>query len=363
MKALRINSKVRLPVRTRAIRYSDFLTKVDHNQITDVLVTPGDSQIKFLDTEGFADTARVFINDPFFQQLQDHGVNVQISNPPPSFNFLSYVVPFLIISYLLSNSMPRGGASLPGMKKDFEMVKDVTTKFSDVAGIDQELEEIKEIVEFLKNPQKFVDAGAVVPKGCLLTGPPGTGKTLMARSIAGEAGVPFIATSASQFIELFVGLGASRVRSLFQLARENSPCIIFIDELDAIAKSRSPSPVGNNNDEREQTLNQLLTELDGFKENQGIILLGATNRPDVIDPAILRPGRFDRKIEVGLPDREGREKILKVHSQNKTLGESVSLENMSSLTTGFSGAELQNLMNEAAIYAARGGRTTIELHH
>ena len=360
MKALRVTSKVRLPTRTRAIRYSDFLTKVDHNQITDVLVTPGDSQIKFLDTEGFADTARVFINDPFFQQLRDHGVNVQISSPPPSFNFLSYLIPFLLFSYLLTTNIPRGGPSLPGMKKEFEIVKDVTTKFSDVAGIDQELEEIKEIVEFLKNPQKFVDAGAIVPKGCLLTGPPGTGKTLMARSIAGEAGVPFIATSASQFIELFVGLGASRVRSLFQLARENSPCIIFIDELDAIAKSRSPSPVGNNNDEREQTLNQLLTELDGFKENQGIILLGATNRPDVIDPAILRPGRFDRKIEVGLPDREGREKILQVHSQNKTLGESVSLENLSALTTGFSGAELQNLMNEAAIYAAREGRTIIE---
>jgi cell division protease FtsH len=218
---------------------------------------------------------------------------------------------------------------------------------------------VKEIVDFLKDPKKFEDAGAIIPKGCLLSGPPGTGKTLMARSIAGEAGVPFIATSASQFIELFVGLGAARVRSLFKVARENAPCIVFIDELDAIAKSRSPSPIGNNNDEREQTLNQILTEMDGFKENDGIIVLGATNRPDVIDPAILRPGRFDRKIEVGLPDSDGRKKILEVHAKNKSLADGVTLDDLSRLTMGFSGAELQNLMNEAAIYAARDGRVNI----
>ncbi|MGA1564456.1 MAG: ATP-dependent metallopeptidase FtsH/Yme1/Tma family protein, partial [Pontimonas sp.] len=259
--------------------------------------------------------------------------------------------------FLMSN-MPRPPA-IPGTMREFEIVKDIETRFDDVAGIDQELNEVREIVDFLKTPERFVEAGARVPTGCLLSGPPGTGKTLIARAIAGEAGVPFIATSASQFIELFVGLGASRVRSLFKLARENAPCIVFVDELDAIAKSRSPSPVGNNNDEREQTLNQILTEMDGFKENEGIIVLGATNRPDVIDPAILRPGRFDRKIEVGLPDCDGRERILGVHSKDKNLAEGVTLGDLARLTAGFSGAELQNLMNEAAIYAARDGRTGI----
>ena len=344
-------------VRTRAVTYSDFLTKVDHNQISDVVVFQGSPEIRFEDTEGLIDTARVILNESFFKELRDHAVNIQIASPPIEIDFVPYIFGGLFLYFLLRN-MPRPPA-IPGTKKEFEIVKDVPTRFEDVAGIEQELIEVKEIVDFLKDPKRFTDAGAVVPKGCLLSGPPGTGKTLMARAIAGEAGVPFIATSASQFIELFVGLGASRVRSLFKLARENAPCIIFIDELDAIAKSRSPSPVGNNNDEREQTLNQLLTELDGFKENEGIILLGATNRPDVIDPAILRPGRFDRRIEVGLPDRKGREKILGVHTKNKTLEESINLGDVAGSTTGFSGAELQNLMNESAIYAARDGRTAI----
>lgn len=340
-------------VSTRSTTYSDFLTKVDHNKISDVVVFPGSLEIRFMDTEGLFDTAKVIINDSLLKELRDHAVNIQISSPPIQFDFTPYVFGGLFLYFLLRN-MP-----VPGAKKEFEVVKNVPTRFSDVAGIDQELLEVKEIVEFLKNPTKFTDAGATIPKGCLLSGPPGTGKTLMARAIAGEAGVPFVATSASQFIELFVGLGASRIRSLFNVARENAPCIIFIDELDAIAKTRSPSPIGNNNDEREQTLNQILTEMDGFKENEGIIILGATNRPDVIDPAILRPGRFDRKIEVGLPDRDGRRRILGVHAANKTLSEGLTLENLAATTTGFSGAELQNLMNEAAIYAARDGRRTI----
>ena len=317
------------------------------------MVFPGSLEIRFMDTEGLFDTAKVIINDSLLKELRDHAVNIQISSPPIQFDFTPYVFGGLFLYFILRN-MP-----VPGAKKEFEVVKNVPTRFSDVAGIDQELLEVKEIVEFLKNPTKFTDAGATIPKGCLLSGPPGTGKTLMARAIAGEAGVPFVATSASQFIELFVGLGASRIRSLFNVARENAPCIIFIDELDAIAKTRSPSPIGNNNDEREQTLNQILTEMDGFKENEGIIILGATNRPDVIDPAILRPGRFDRKIEVGLPDRDGRRRILGVHAANKTLSEGLTLENLAATTTGFSGAELQNLMNEAAIYAARDGRRTI----
>ena len=335
------------------------MTRVDHGDITDVAVFPGSPEIRFLDSSGHFDTAKVVLNDSFFNELREHAVNIQIANPPV--NFIQDIFPFILVGsfllFLLRN-MPKPPA-IPGTKKEFEIVKDIETRFGDVAGIDQELNEVREIVDFLKTPERFVEAGARVPTGCLLSGPPGTGKTLIARAIAGEAGVPFIATSASQFIELFVGLGASRVRSLFRLARESAPCIVFIDELDAIAKSRSPSPIGNNNDEREQTLNQILTEMDGFKENEGIIVLGATNRPDVIDPAILRPGRFDRKIEVGLPDCDGRERILGVHSKNKNLAEGVTLGDLARLTAGFSGAELQNLMNEAAIYAARDGRTGI----
>lgn len=345
--------------RRSAVTYSDFLSKVDHGDVTDVEIFPGSPDIRFLDSSGIVDTAKVVLNDGFISELREHAVHIRIASPPPNFiqDIFPYVLAGGLLLFLMSN-MPRPPA-IPGTMKEFEIVRDIETRFDDVAGIDQELNEVREIVDFLKTPERFVEAGARVPTGCLLSGPPGTGKTLIARAIAGEAGVPFIATSASQFIELFVGLGASRVRSLFKLARENAPCIVFIDELDAIAKSRSPSPIGNNNDEREQTLNQILTEMDGFKENEGIIVLGATNRPDVIDPAILRPGRFDRKIEVGLPDCDARERILGVHSKNKKLSEGVTLGDLARLTAGFSGAELQNLMNEAAIYAARDGRTGI----
>lgn len=345
--------------RPKATTFTDFLTRVDNGDVTDVALFPGSPEIRFLDSSGVVDTAKVVINDGFIKELRDHAVNIQIANPP--MNFIQDILPYILVGafilFLMRNA-PKPPA-IPGSKNEFEVVKDIETRFDDVAGIEQELNEVKEIVDFLKTPERFMEAGAKVPTGCLLSGPPGTGKTLMARAIAGEAGVPFIATSASQFIELFVGLGAARVRGLFKLARENAPCIVFIDELDAIAKSRSPSPIGNNNDEREQTLNQILTEMDGFKENQGIIVLGATNRPDVIDPAILRPGRFDRKITVGLPDSGGRKKILEVHSRNKKLAEGVTLDDLSKLTVGFSGAELQNLMNEAAIYAARNDRTGI----
>jgi len=228
--------------------------------------------------------------------------------------------------------------------------------FEDVAGCEESKQELVEVVDFLKNPSKFTKVGAKSPRGVLLEGPPGTGKTLLARAIAGEAGVPFTSASGSEFVEMFVGVGASRVRDLFKNAKDNSPCIIFIDEIDAIGRQRAGNAgggMGGGNDEREQTLNQILTEMDGFEGNSGVIVVAATNRGDVLDNALLRPGRFDRRVPVGLPDKDGRVEILKVHCRGKPLEEGVSLETIAARTTGFSGAQLQNLMNESAIYAAR----------
>mgnify|MGYP000038257971 CR=1 FL=1 len=348
-------------VKTRATIYSDFLSMVDAGKITDVQIFPNTPEIRFMDTDGMVDTARVIINDTLIQDLNNHAVNIRISPPPPE--IFSTILPFLLTGglflFLMSRSSGGGMPQFPGMKKDVDVVENIKTRFTDVAGVDSELQEVREIVDFLKAPEGYLQAGAVIPKGCLLTGPPGTGKTLIARAIAGEAGVPFIACSASQFIELFVGLGASRIRNLFETARKKSPCIIFIDELDAIAKRRGSGSFSGGNDEREQTLNQLLTEMDGFEEESGVIILGATNRIDVLDPAVLRPGRFDRKIEVGLPDKDNREKILMVHSVNKRFEDGIQLGDIASLTTGFSGADLKNLLNEAAIYTARDKRTHI----
>ena len=288
----------------RASTYSDFLTLVESDRVTDVAIFPGKPDIQFVQTDGMADSAKVFIDDTFLQTLRDHHVNILLTDPPPSVGDVvssgfTLFLAFTAVSFVIMRM--RRGPPMPmpmptGMGNKFEIVEKVDTRFEDVAGIDQELQEVNEIVDFLKNPEIFMEAVARIPTGCLLCGPPGTGKTLLARAIAGEAGVPFIATSASEFVELFVGLGAARIRQLFELARKNTPCIIFVDELDALAKARSANPIGNNNDEREQTLNQLLTELDGFKQDDGgIIILGATNRPDTIDPAVLRPGRFDRE--------------------------------------------------------------------
>lgn len=273
--------------------------------------------------------------------------------------------PLILLGSLLlrtSSSNTPGGPNLPfGLgrsKAKFQMEPNTGVTFDDVAGVDDAKQDFQEIVEFLKTPEKFAAVGAKIPKGVLLVGPPGTGKTLLAKAIAGEAEVPFLSLSGSEFVEMFVGVGASRVRDLFNKAKENSPCLVFIDEIDAVGRQRGTG-IGGGNDEREQTLNQLLTEMDGFTGNTGVIVIAATNRPEILDQALLRPGRFDRQVSVGLPDIRGREEILKVHSNNKKLDKDVSLSVIAMRTPGFSGADLANLMNEAAILAGRRGKDKI----
>ncbi len=282
--------------------------------------------------------------------------------------FLTSVLPYILIFVVvivlfsfLSNQASVGGGNSKVMnfgKSRAKMTTDEnkTTTFKNVAGLDEEKDELKEIVDFLKSPKKYIQVGARIPKGVLLVGPPGTGKTLLAKAVAGEAGVPFFSISGSDFVEMFVGVGASRVRDLFEDAKKNSPCIVFIDEIDAVARRRGTG-MGGGHDEREQTLNQLLVEMDGFGVNEGIIVMAATNRVDILDPAILRPGRFDRKVAVGRPDVKGREEILQVHAKGKPLGDDVDLKQIAQTTAGFTGADLENLMNEAAIGAARDNRS------
>jgi cell division protease FtsH len=279
---------------------------------------------------------------------------------------LPYILVFIIIIVLfsfLSNQASVGGGNSKVMNFGKSRAKmtteeNKTTTFKNVAGLDEEKDELKEIVDFLKSPKKYIQVGARIPKGVLLVGPPGTGKTLLAKAVAGEAGVPFFSISGSDFVEMFVGVGASRVRDLFEEAKKNSPCIVFIDEIDAVARRRGTG-LGGGHDEREQTLNQLLVEMDGFGVNEGIIVMAATNRVDILDPAILRPGRFDRKVTVGRPDVKGREEILAVHAKGKPLGDDVDLKQVAQTTAGFTGADLENLLNEAAIGAARDNRSYI----
>lgn len=275
-------------------------------------------------------------------------------------SLLLVVVMIVIFMYMNSQGSAAGGGYMMNFGKNRAKLAagDNKITFNDVAGLKEEKEELEEIVDFLKNPGKYNDVGARIPKGVILTGPPGTGKTLLAKAVAGEAGVPFFSISGSDFVEMFVGVGASRVRDLFEDAKKNAPAIVFIDEIDAVARRRGTG-MGGGHDEREQTLNQLLVEMDGFGVNEGIIVMAATNRIDILDPAILRPGRFDRRIGVGSPDVQGREDILKVHSKNKPLAEDVDLEQIARTTAGFTGADLENLMNEAAILTAREGRKYI----
>ena len=291
-----------------------------------------------------------------------------IKNDPETSSWLIIItnyLPMIILAgamfWLFTRQLGTNGKSMDFGKSKAKLVdKDKTATFKDVAGLTEEKEEVQELIDFLKNPKKFTSMGARIPKGVLLVGPPGTGKTLLARAVAGEANVPFYYISGSDFVELFVGIGASRVRDMFREAKMNAPCLIFIDEIDAVGRQRGTG-LGGGHDERKQTLNQLLTEMDGFGANEGIIIIAATNRPDVLDPALLRPGRFDRQVTVSLPDKKAREEILSVHARNKILDKKVTLENLAKRTPGFSGADLENLLNEAALLAVRKNKKNISM--
>ncbi len=301
--------------------------------------------------------------------LKEKDSTLMISDPFQPSTFKDYIlplIPYVLVLGVMFMMMSRAGG---GNNKAFNFGEskakiqgNVKVRFDDVAGADEEKEEMAELIDYLKNPKRFEKMGARVPKGMLLVGPPGTGKTLLARAAAGEADVPFYSISGSDFVEMFVGVGASRVRDMFKKAKATSPCIIFIDEIDAVGRQRGAG-LGGGHDEREQTLNQLLVEMDGIDENSGVLVIAATNRDDVLDPALLRPGRFDRKVTVGLPDIKGREAILRVHARNKTLAPDASLNNLARRTPGFSGADLENVLNEAAILAVRERKTEIEMHH
>ncbi len=352
---------------SQTVSYSEFVQSVEAGEVSSVTLDGERALIRRND--GTNVSTIIPDGTDVTERLLDNGVNVT-GEPQEQNGLLSYVgtlLPFLIligIWIFLMNRMQgggRGGAMGFGKSRAKLLTeKQGRVTFDDVAGIDEAKDELEEIVEFLRNPQKFSRLGGKIPKGALLVGPPGTGKTLLARAIAGEAGVPFFTISGSDFVEMFVGVGASRVRDMFEQAKKNAPCIVFIDEIDAIGRSRGVG-YGGGNDEREQTLNQLLVEMDGFEANEGIIIVAATNRPDVLDPALLRPGRFDRQVQVPNPDIKGREKILGVHARKVPLGPNVDLRIIARGTPGFSGADLANLVNEAALMAARVGRRFVTM--
>ena len=306
------------------------------------------------------------LQDMFNQAIKDRGDAVSVSfTDPNAGSFMNYLIPLIgiilvcVVFWLLIRQTQGGGSKAMSFAKTKARVNsNIKVRFSDVAGAEEEKTELAEVVEFLKSPRKFSDLGARIPKGVLLVGPPGTGKTLFAKAVAGEANVPFFSISGSDFVEMFVGVGASRVRDLFDAAKKSQPCIVFIDEIDAVGRQRGTG-LGGGHDEREQTLNQMLVQMDGFETNEGIIVMAATNRADILDPALLRPGRFDRQIHVNWPDVRGREQILKVHARNKPLAQDVNFKILSRMTSGFSGADLENLLNEAAILAARAGKKMI----
>ncbi|HOY78853.1 MAG TPA: ATP-dependent zinc metalloprotease FtsH [Hyphomonadaceae bacterium] len=349
----------------REISYSEFMKQVDTQQIRDVSIK-GDRV-----TADVGGKKVVMVRDQlefdFGQKLTAKGVNVKFEDSEGGGTILSYIfsaLPLLFIVglwfFLMRQMQGGGGRAMSFGKSKARLLteKHGRVTFEDVAGVDEAKEELEEIVDFLKDPSKFQRLGGKIPKGALLVGPPGTGKTLIARAVAGEANVPFFTISGSDFVEMFVGVGASRVRDMFEQAKKNAPCIIFIDEIDAVGRHRGAG-LGGGNDEREQTLNQLLVEMDGFEANEGIIIIAATNRPDVLDPALLRPGRFDRQVTVGNPDIIGREKILRVHMRNVPIAKDVEAKTIARGTPGFSGADLANLVNEAALLAARRGKRSV----
>jgi cell division protease FtsH len=352
---------------SRSLSYSDFIAMVDSDKVQSV--TLDGERVVLKTTDGATFTTIKPDGEVLTERLIAKGVEVQATPQEESgfMSILSLWLPFLLligIWIFFMNRMQgggRGGAMGFGKSKAKLLTeKNGRVTFDDVAGIDEAKEELEEIVEFLRNPQKFSRLGGKIPKGALLVGPPGTGKTLLARAIAGEAGVPFFTISGSDFVEMFVGVGASRVRDMFEQAKKNAPCIVFIDEIDAVGRARGVG-MGGGNDEREQTLNQLLVEMDGFEANEGVIIIAATNRKDVLDPALLRPGRFDRQIHVPNPDIKGREKILSVHARKVPLGPDVDLRTIARGSPGFSGADLMNLVNEAALMAARAGRRFVAM--
>lgn len=339
------------------VSYSEFVKKIKNNEVEQIVVSPNKSQAVFLNTDGTVQDATLTQNQELWKLLTHTEADVQVDIPAPPIDMSLLFLPLII--YLFFRFFTSMGGGVPGMpnfeqKKSVNMENEITTRFSDVEGIDSAKYELEEIVDFLKNPEQYIGSGARIPKGAILSGLPGTGKTLLARAIAGESSVPFIACSGSSFVEMFVGVGAKRVRDLFELAKQNQPCIVFIDEIDAIGKKRSANGF-NNNEEREQTINQLLTEMDGFENDTQIVVIAATNRIDILDDALIRPGRFDRKIQVALPNIDGRERILKVHGKDKKFDDSVSFREIAGKTTGFSGADLANLLNECAIRSVRDG--------
>ncbi len=357
---------------TKTLRYSDFIEAVEDNEVSRVLISPDNGTAQVVENDGSRSEVNLAPDKDLLKILTENDVDIavtptKLANPWQQ-AVSSLIFPILLIGGLFflfrrSQSGSGGGGGNPAMsfgksKARLQMEPSTQVTFSDVAGVEGAKLELTEVVDFLKSPDRFTEVGAKIPKGVLLVGPPGTGKTLLAKAVAGEAGVPFFSISGSEFVEMFVGVGASRVRDLFEQAKKNAPCIVFIDEIDAVGRQRGAG-MGGGNDEREQTLNQLLTEMDGFEGNSGIIIVAATNRPDVLDSALMRPGRFDRQVTVDRPDYAGRLQILNVHAKDKTLSKDVDLDKVARRTPGFTGADLANLLNEAAILAARRELDTV----
>ena len=359
--------------------YNELTKEIENNNVKELVVTPKNAAGVYilsgkLNNYGKGETFTVTIPytdtvvSSVYELAESHNLKVQTNTNPENSTWLTIVVNvvpiiiFGVLAYIMIAKLSNNGkGTFDFSKSRAKLSEDGGTKtFKDVAGLKEEKEEVQELIDFLKNPKKFTKMGARIPKGVLLVGPPGTGKTLLAKAVAGEAKVPFFYISGSDFVELFVGVGASRVRDMFKQAKQTAPCLIFIDEIDAVGRERGTG-VGGGHDEREQTLNQLLSEMDGFSENEGIIIIAATNRPDVLDPALLRPGRFDRQVTVGRPDVKEREEILKVHAKNKILAPSVKLKAIAERTPGYSGADLENLLNEAALLAVRRDKNAITM--